>query len=277
MRVDELIANINVVEGINLVNLDQETADLKKNDVGIYINLQPSELLDVILNNEIEHLIYAGDPLFNDHLSMARQMILNPSMFIDDSLDGIEEIMTGELNCYFSRKFNSAKEKIICIEELCKHLKKIQSVSRIQNNIQLVADELITNVLYNGPSSSKERPKIVPITRKKEISIDDKFGIIFSFIKGERVFVGAKDQFGSLPIRQTLEKLKKTFSSGIGESLNPGVGGAGVGLRLSYDMSVSMTFIVDKWNMTTVMFSLPMKRDKTVENLPKSIHLINIT
>lgn len=277
MRVDEVIAKLVKEDGVSYVNLDETHEGISANDIGLYFNSSAPELIDLLINTPLQHIVYTGCSLFGEHVALSKQMILDQNTFLVDPLDGIEEMMTGELNCYFSKKFNSSKEKMECIDELCTHLKEIYPVNRIKNNIRLIADELITNVLYNGPSSSEENPEIVPIARKQEMNIGEKYGLIFSFIKDDQVFIGARDQFGSLPIERTLKKLRKTFEQGIGDSLNTGIGGAGVGIRLSFDLSSSMTFIVDKWNMTTVMFSLPTKRDKTVENLPKSIHLINCT
>ena len=263
-------------EHFDFVNLDNENCNITARSVGVFRQRAIPSLLELIINSNLQHAVNVADQEVERHIELSREMISRENLFCSNFPAKLKEIFEGDYEGdLFVKTFTSSCEKMAVLDVLEEHIGKIRSINRIKKNIRLVADELVTNVLYNGPSSNKDAPEIKPIDRKQQVTIGPEQGKIFAFVCRDNLCLGTVDTFGSLPIERVLKKLHNTYLQGIDKAINKGPGGAGVGIRLSFDLCKSLILAVDRWQTTGIAFVIPFGKNKELDNLPKTIHIIN--
>lgn len=102
--------------------------------------------------------------------------------------------------------------------------------SRLRSLIGIVADEFITNALYNAPITPDGVRRFADRSRTVPVELPLKHAIELGFTcDGERFGLSSTDPFGSLTARRVQENLARGLRRG-GDQVVEGSGGAGVGL-----------------------------------------------
>lgn len=100
----------------------------------------------------------------------------------------------------------------------------------VASNYATVADELLTNALYNAPTGPDGRQRFATLERSTPIELDEAEAVFAEFgFDGRRLAVGVADTFGSLPAETALAYLHRCLARA--EMHDPSTsGGAGLGL-----------------------------------------------
>jgi hypothetical protein len=106
---------------------------------------------------------------------------------------------------------------------------------RLVNQYSTVADELVTNALYNAPCDAGGKSRFAHLSRADEVSLsgNEEIQIKFSSHNG-RIGISAEDPFGSLTRERLLDYLAKCFQMGKGR-VERKAGGAGLGFYQIFD------------------------------------------
>lgn len=146
------------------------------------------------------------------------------------------------------------------------------NVSRsLKEDSLLCADELITNSIFNAPFKEKKDRKIT------DLKIPGECPVLFDITIGENEFViSCVDPFGSLELVPFFERIRSCYQSGVGESINYGQGGAGIGCYLILEHCLSFVLGVVPGKRTSIYCRFPLKMSsKLRKSLPKNIIVFN--
>lgn len=185
-------------------------------------------------------------------------MINRPQEFLDQPVSAILGTRPGHTGGGlddWSRSFSAIREKDPLLNDLQSWLASWLKSSSAQSDILLMADELITNALFNAPFVNKTTFDNPGIDRTdREVKMPGGFqGQIMVGRDDDRVVVACRDPFGSLNVEKYLNRLLKCESSGFASSINTtGKGGAGVGNCLVFNVCSSL-YIGVRDSATTVV------------------------
>jgi hypothetical protein len=178
----------------------------------------------------------------------------------------------------YERKFSKASEKNEIENELSVEMRKYIRSESLITEILGASDEMITNVLYNAPYVNNQNSTSGIDRRIKKVGLPSgKFGKIKCGVDDHRIVLGCEDPFGKLNINTLLKRLKGCYDNGIANSMNMGVGGAGIGMFLVANSSVSFYAAVVPGSHTAIYCVLPRKmnnRKRSVEAF--NLHILNL-
>lgn len=105
---------------------------------------------------------------------------------------------------------------------------------RLAKVFAVATDELVTNGLYNAPTTDRGEPRNAHLDRKTRVSLDDDRGLRVQWaVDGTRIGVGVTDPFGSLRVDQVRQRVA-TYLRAEKRRHREGTGGAGLGLYQAF-------------------------------------------
>lgn len=98
-----------------------------------------------------------------------------------------------------------------------------------------IADELVTNALYNAPVDKEGHHRFASVARSEQVQLDPGEELTIKICcDGRRLGISASDPFGSLTVRRVLDYLAKCLRKGA-DQVDDKAGGAGLGLYYVFD------------------------------------------
>jgi hypothetical protein len=190
------------------------------------------------------------------------------------------QVLLKELNGYtgWSKelviKFSQATDKQDVMNKIVEFMQHVPKSRVMHTDALAIADEFFTNAIFHSPSNSPSE-KQQPALRERGVSLSN--GVQARLIvahNDEGLFVGTEDPFGSLNLSAVFNRYQKCFEQGIGQSMNMGPGGAGIGLFMLYNLSVSMVFCVQHQRSSFLGCFLPLGKSlKQKDTFGKCIHI----
>jgi hypothetical protein len=106
---------------------------------------------------------------------------------------------------------------------------------RLVTQFCAVADELVTNAVYNAPCDASGKSRFAHLSRADDVTLEGDERILVKFCSdGRRLGISAEDPFGSLTSERLLDYLSKCFQVGKGQ-VERKAGGAGLGFYHIFD------------------------------------------
>lgn len=105
---------------------------------------------------------------------------------------------------------------------------------RFGNQLALVADEFVTNAVYNAPVAADGTARFAHRARSEEVDLEGESVVVQFCCDGERVGISIADPYGSLTVDRVLEYLARCFQQGP-DQVESKEGGAGLGLYYVFD------------------------------------------
>lgn len=133
-------------------------------------------------------------------------------------------------------RLHDSREKNEVVERVAVFANHAGFNVRIAQGLAVVADELLTNAIYNAPTDDLGKPRYanwartVPVTLKDSESVELRLAC-----DGKRFAISATDPFGSLPPSKVLDYLSKCFRKGE-DQIDSKDGGAGLGLYKLFNL-----------------------------------------
>lgn len=204
-----------------------------------------------------------------------------PLAFFKDPLQtyfGFRETDTGqEQVSELSLKFCSTDEKNQTIDVLSNALSQSLRSEVLRSDVMIIADELITNALFNAPFQDKSGKKLEEIERGGN-SISMPPGFSANLLLGydeDRVMIACQDFFGTLNPDQMIERIYQCYVNGVDQTINWGPGGAGIGSFMIFHNSSTMILAVQPGITTVVAAVIPRKMSQRKRaELGKAVHII---
>ena len=246
--------------------LEKALENVPRNKLYFISDRNDEENIEIIKKYFLSHLIGF------DELRTATEIIQHSKIFESKSMWGPSLYLAqGVLTDAIS--FSDSKREMTKIPELIKKQKWEDFFDSPSDYINLMANELVSNALYNGPEG-KRNGAHYPIDRKDPVFLKGSELIQLHIgIDHQCALLSVIDCFGTLSKEKVIESLYRSFKEKTVENKK---GGAGLGLYLSY--SHGNQFIVNsKAGVKTEVIILidKTKRYKNYKSRSKSFHFFD--
>ena len=228
-----------------------------KKNLLITDQIEEKQVLNLALRQEIHHVVQ------------------NSLQSLEDKVHRLN-VLSEDYRKYFQPQFNILLDpelvKVFTIGPKDNRLTHIESIfkllnvdmmsSRAQPMVQVI-EELIMNAQITAPLQRQS------VTHK---SVDLKIEK-----KKDLIAISAIDYYGTLGIDKFLKRIENAFSIGLGQSINFGRGGAGLGSSIIYKFAESIYLGCITEQCTRVSVVMPFnKSEKIFSTIQKSIHVIKL-
>lgn len=182
-----------------------------------------------------------SSPLFDSDQRLIQTLINSKDLIFNDPM-----ALVSSYGKIFKARLESLKDKSLVMAELRHHHLSDVKQTLLDESLACI-DEIITNAIFNAPFSSPVDRQTLDLVLPNGDFVE--LGVGHS---EEEIFVVCSDPYGSLKIDDYLRKILNCYKNGVGESINYGPGGAGIGSYIVFESSSSMIVGV-KSNFRTVI------------------------
>lgn len=249
----------------------------------IELPLNSKEILELALREGASHICQKQGWAYDLENATASALTKSPPSFFTHPLSVIlkpghavsPEAEAAVLS--FERIFNSSVQKESVLNDLQESLKTVSNSQSFIDQIVAVADELVTNVLFNAPFVRGGRnPGKNRLTEQVDLE-NGKVGRLFFGVDESRLALCCEDPFGSLNLKNYLSRILRCYEQGVSESINFGTGGAGIGSYIIFEAGTSSYIGVCPGRKTLVGCVVPYKMSgRRRGELPKHLHVIEV-
>lgn len=242
-----------------------------QNCIRIVKSVQPAEVIGMIGDPSVRHVIQEDGWDFPAELEAAKTMIERPEDFISNPLSvilGRPQLAPGQ-SFHLSSQLDEKKTKTLFQFEL--FLTSLTGSRSIADQAMMIADEFYTN----ATKASKTTDSAGNLSSGANAGLANTGQVdFFSGTFGGRLVIGCRDPFGKLETSTIIERLTSCYQKGVAQSIRHGTGGAGIGTFMVFDACISYYAMVHKNHHSVVCAVLPLSsKRKDAEGLSKNIHL----
>jgi anti-sigma regulatory factor (Ser/Thr protein kinase) len=156
-----------------------------------------------------------------------------------------------------ARHLRASDERIAALEELGRFLRELEIGDERRARVELVAEELLMNALYDAPHDPDGRPRFAALDRRTRVELAPGERATLEFgADGQLLVVSVSDPFGALHKRTVMARMLEAARGTIAPA--EGEGGAGLGLVMAYAAASQLAFGIEPGKLTevTAMFWL---------------------
>ena len=151
-----------------------------------------------------------------------------------------------------TRSIRSCIQRDDAVIEVKQYAEQRDVPRRLTNMIRTVADEFLSNALYNAPTFPDGRPRFRHRARTEPVVLDPDEAVIVQFCcDGRRFGLSAVDPFGSLSPITVMDNLARAFRAGHDQMRDEG--GAGLGFFQMYDALSHLVVNIDPGRRTELI------------------------
>lgn len=239
--------------------------------------ISDGEVLRLATDRNASQIIQEKSPEWENEMKSSGVMIDTPLSFLDFPLCTI--LTPDNVNAENEKKlrisetiFSKSSEKANILAQVEATLKAIHCPKSFITDLQIVADELVTNAIYNAAFADTE----IIVNRQKSVDVCRDCRLVIGMHDG-RLVMACEDQFGSLDINKLLGQVRRCVEEGVAGALNWGDGGAGIGSYMVFLSSISMYYGVHDKQKTIVACVFPLGRAaRTRHKIAKCIHFVKL-
>jgi len=251
-------------------------------NIGLSTGLAPQDVLRFATDHGFSHVCQKDGFQYDRELKSAENLVAAPELFFESPMASIlspNEITVAKeqaLICldYF---FDSSSQKRGMLEAVGKYLESKGLSQTLIEDVSAVADEFITNAIYNAPFIDPHTNVNPGLNRlDTEIKLKGgKAGRLMMAHDEQQLVIGCEDPYGSLNLEYYLNKIRTTYLRGPAATMNFGAGGAGLGSYIIFNAGSSLYFGVKASHVTLLCCAIPLKMSyKKRVQLPKHLHVI---
>lgn len=253
-------------------------------NVGVGAGLSPQDVLRFATDHGFSHLCQKDGFNFDRQLESAKTLVTSPESYFQLPVSSIlkptamNEATEKSLIC-LDERFDSSQQKRSLLDSITKYLEEKGLSQTLIEDVNAVADELITNAIFNAPFIDM-RTNTNPGLNRMDTEIKlkaGKFGRLIMAHDETELVIGCEDPYGSLNLDHYLNKIRTTYLRGPAATMNFGSGGAGLGSYIIFNAGSSLYFGVKASRVTLLCCSIPLKMSyKKRVQLPKHLHVIQL-
>ena len=270
-----------MLDGVEIIEIEKDTREIFESPqiIGLTEAANEKNLIYYAAKNELWHVISKDSACLLDELLLSLTML---DSTLDVKVEGLVDNMKKRpFNLYqfensmeipFHKK--SDWDKIINAYEIFSGALPKNEI--VRNVIPFVLDEFFTNAIFNSPLGKMKGWEGHRSNTKDDVFKFVNKGMIRIAYGAEHVFIECMDPFGTFNPLSMLKCIKTTYEVGIADAIrNDANKGAGIGLRLVWDRSISMGALVSKDNFCTFFSVIPYRiPSKMLATHPKNFHLV---
>ncbi len=251
--------------------------------IGLSTGLSPQDILRFATDHGFNHLCQKDGFNFDRELKSAENLVSNPESFFENPMANIlspNEVTVAQeqsLIC-LDHFFDSSSQKRGMLEAIGKYLESKGLSQTLIEDVSAVADEFITNAIYNAPFIDPHT-NVNPGLNRMDTEIKLKGGKAGRLLMAHddlQLVIACEDPYGSLNLDQYLAKIRNTYLRGPAATMNFGSGGAGLGSYIIFNAGSSLYFGVKAAKVTLLCCTIPLRMSyKKRVQLPKHLHVIH--
>lgn len=162
------------------------------------------------------------------------ELIVTTRKILDDDIFGIEKYFIWGVKP-FRMIVTKSSEKGDVVAAAEEYAKNLGVNPRFASLFSSVADEFVTNAVYNAPLDNERRHRFAHVSRTGLVSLDPGEEVEVKFCcDGRRLGISTSDPFGSLEAARLLQYLSKCLRKGE-DQVDSKEGGAGLGFYYIFD------------------------------------------
>jgi hypothetical protein len=269
---------------IRVFHLDLSSdVDIPATDENIIVcdRLSSVKVLSLCLEKSVNHIVQTSNTSSEAEIKLSSTMILSPEEFMNYPLSlilGIEKptAETEKQASGVSFQIGEIDDKSKALNKIDEFVVKHSNRGSLATDIRLVADELITNSIFNAPYVNLENSNSPMPRDSNQIKIDPaRKPLVFAGATDDRIVLGCTDYYGRLNIKKLIERIQQCYVNGPRQMMNFGPGGAGIGSFMIFDSCISFYLAVNPGKSTTVGCAFPIKMSTQERySVPKNLHVI---
>ena len=250
--------------------------------VHITDSVSPAEVLGLAVGSQCAHVVQTKNPFFANDLNSVALLAAQPSALVQFPAAAI----LAPANCdektnagltIFDQAFRASREKSQLLQNVEATLEQRSISGSLIADVIVIADELVTNAMFNAPFVDLENTK-PGAERKESIEMaDGKSARLFLGADQNRLVVGCMDLFGTLNVNKLFKRIKNCYDTTLGDNINfSGSGGAGIGLYMVFNSSASYFAEVKVGSYTIICCTVPLRMSSRARlNIAKNLHCIS--
>ena len=249
-------------------------------DIVIADQFPAATVLSLYTRRNVRHIVQKSNLGSELEIKLASTMVLAPQQFIDFPLATIfghenPDQKTENALAEYSFHISDVDQKAEYLDMLEEYVQRFSNPKSLSLDVRAVADEIVTNSVFNAPFVDMENSHSGPTRDKGKVMIDPaKKPYGFAGHDKERLIFGCKDFYGRLNVRKIIARIQLCYQSNPGQIINYGPGGAGIGSFIIFDSCISLYIAVEPNQSTTICCAFPISMAARQRNLvPKNLHV----
>lgn len=233
--------------------------------------ITPSSLKDILPRivdlGKACHLIASNQEVYSEEVVVTARKILANDIF------GIEHYLLRGVEPERVSITDSRRRSQV-IDEVGAFASRLDCSRRMVRHATDLADEMVTNALYNAPVDENGSHRYRSLSRSEHFELAPHEAVEVSFAcDGRFLALGVADPFGSLTAHRVLEYLARCFAGGESQ-IDEKKGGAGLGLFKSLSVVSSYVINISPGRRTETIGLFDLRLDPRAHSgARKSFHL----
>ncbi len=209
----------------------------------------------------------------NDEPLEPEELIITAEKLLRQDLFGLQKyLLWGVEPIRVTIKDSRLKQDYI--HEVATYAETLGCNQRTVEMIETIADELVTNAIYNAPRDADGNPKYAKLSRRETVVLEDnETGVLEFACDGDYIALAQIDPFGSLTQDTVVTYLNRCLVKGP-EQFSEASGGAGIGLYRVFQSLSKFIINIDAGKKTEVIALIDLRLSmKRFRQAAKSFHI----
>lgn len=232
-------------------------------------------LRDILGRYGLNHLIakHGGVSASTEIIDEAELIVTCEKLF-RRSIFGLDKYLSTWAVQLHEHVVRSTAQKAEAMDALEQFLEQIDCYGAIRPAVNLVADELLMNAIYNAPRDRDGEPRYAGRDRKLPLELDPGEEVVFCYgCDGKNIAMSIRDAFGSLDRELIIKYLERCFA-GEKAVMESKAAGAGLGLYMVFNSITQLTFNIEQGVATEVIASFYARRGtRGLRNSGRSLNI----
>lgn len=237
----------------------------------------PSLLLDLMCDHGVSHLLARSGASEEAGLAEVapRDLVVTVEKILRREFFGLDKYLPafGLERC--RTEITRAGDRDRVVAELQTYLRDLGAGRELAGSMALVADELITNAVYNAPRDGAGNPRYAHRDRREKIELDPWERVTVEYAcDGERLALAVTDWFGALTPADIRESLRRCLTAD--DPIRRGDGGAGIGMYAVLHGCGQLVFNIEAGRRTEIIAIADLRRRmRGIRESGHSLHLFH--
>ena len=226
---------------------------------------EPEQMLAYVCNRSVEHFL-AGD-------AIDREVVVTVEKILRSDLFGIEKYLPAFGVELSSSEVHCAEDRDGVVECIGDHVEWLGAGREARRAVAAIADELITNAVYDAPRDASGRARYHAVDRREKIQLEPwEYVTVRWGSDGEMLVLSVTDLFGALDPEIIREGLRRCL--GGGDQIEQKAGGAGLGFYTALSYSAQLIVNIDRGERTEIIAIVDLRRKSAgARRAGRSLHL----
>jgi hypothetical protein len=253
--------------------LDKMGSRFPRTRMVLHATAQSEDYLPLLAERRfVRNLIAKNDePLEPDELIVTAEKLLRNDLF------GLDKYLLWGVEPY-KMEIIDTREKPGYVKEVAHYASRLGCNDRTVEMIETVADELVTNAIFNAPRDAHGKPRYAHLSRREHVVLEPhEVGTLQFACDGNFIAVSQTDPFGALTHDTIVTYLNRCLMRGPQQLHDTGTaasGGAGIGLYRVFQSLSKFVVNIDPGRKTEVISLVDLRVSmKRFRALPKSFHI----